>query len=184
MYAYTTDLSDGFFVKLWALCGELECSPLDLLGCWYSESGLHAAAHNHSGDASGIFQVMPSIAHGLGWDATDADLSRYRDLTAEEQLAWAQRYYAPHRGRLETAAACYVANFLPAFLPHADEPGYVLASTELRSTIYWANRAFDKANKGAITVGDLSAAIDRACTGPRWAEVVARVHASAPTVGA
>jgi hypothetical protein len=178
---YTSDLSDGFFDKLWAMCAKLKCAPLDLLACWYSESGLHAAAHNASGgDASGIFQLMPIIARGLGWNPNDATLAGYRALSAEDQLPWAARYYAPHAGQLPSSTACYLANWLPAFLAHASDPTFVLASTTVRLTIYNANRSFDHGGRGSILVADLGAAITRACTGPRWEEIVTRTQASAP----
>lgn len=180
MNQYTADLSDAFFVKLWDICGRLRCKPLDLLGCWMNESQLRSTARNASGNASGIFQLMPVIARGIGWDPRDTDLSRYRLLSAEEQLPWAERYYRPHAGLLVSATACYVANFLPALLPHAGDLSYILASHDLRPDVYWANRSFDRENKGTITVSDLKMAIGRACNGNRWAEVVARTNAAQP----
>lgn len=180
MNQYTADLSDGFFAKLWAMCGRLKCAPLDLLGCWFNESTVRATARNANGNASGIFQVMPFIARGLGWDPKDVDLTRYRLLSAEEQLGWAEKYYGPHAGHLANATACYLATFMPGLLSHAGEPGYVLASHDLRSEDYWANRGFDRDNKGTIVVGDLTLAIQRACQGSRWGEIVARAKASQP----
>jgi hypothetical protein len=180
MIQYTSDLSASFFTKLWAMCGRLKCAPLDLLGCWFNESTVRSTARNAAGNASGIFQVMPAIAAGLGWDPKDTDLTRYRLLDAEAQLEWAEKYYAPHAGKLVDATACYLANFLPALLAHAADPAYVLASHDLRSVVYWANRGFDRDNKGAIVVGDLTAAIQRACAGSRWGEIVARTNAAAP----
>lgn len=180
MNPLTADLSDGFFEKMWMLAARLRCKPSDLLGCWCNESNLRSTAHNANGHASGIFQLMPAIARGLGWDPKDLDLTRYRLLTAEEQLAWAERYYAPHAGQLGTATACYLCTFLPALLSHAGEPGFVLASHECRSEVYWANRSFDRENKGSIVVGDLTMAIARACVGARWNEVLARLAAAEP----
>lgn len=180
MNQYTADLSDAFFTKMWVVCGRLKCCPLDLLKCWMNESGVRSTARNASGNASGLFQIMPAIARGLGWDPKDMDLTRYRLLSPEEQLDWASRYYGPHAGLLVNSAACYVATFMPAFLAHAADPAWVMASTDVRQEDYWANRSFDRDEKGKIVVGDLTLAIERACRGPRWEEIAARLAATQP----
>jgi hypothetical protein len=185
MNQYTADLSDGFFVKMWAISARLGCHPLDLLRCWMNESGVRSTARNPRGNASGLFQLMPAIARGIGWDPKDLDLTRYRLLSPEEQLDWAARYYGPHAGKLVDSAACYLATFMPAFLAHASDPAWVMASTEIRADDYWANLSFDQKQpdgkrKGEIVVGDLTLAIERACQGPRWEEIAARLAAAQP----
>jgi hypothetical protein len=176
-YPNTADLDDDFFTSLAAMAARLGASPKDFLAVWYNESGVRATARNKAGNASGIFQIMPAIARGLGWDPQDTDLTRYRLLTATEQLPWAEKYYRPHAGKLGGIAAVYLANFLPALLAHADDMAYVLASHDMRSAIYWANRSFDATNKGSIVVADLEAATVRACQGARWEEILERAEA-------
>lgn len=174
----TEDLSDGFFAEVRAMSARVGAAPLDLLGCWMNESGVRSNAWNRGGDASGIFQAMPATLHGLHFPG---DHTAFRLLTAEEQLVWAEKYYSAYRGRLWSAAACYVATFLPALLIHATEPQYVLCG--IHGPFAWAyspNRSFDHAGHGYITVQDLADAITRACVGPRWAEIAQRLS---PTDG-
>jgi hypothetical protein len=173
-------LSADFFAPFGTMCGRLECAPVDLLSVAASESRLNPSAHNLRGDASGLWQLMPSTAKGLGWDVTnDPHLAAFRSLSAEAQLPWWERYFSPHRGLLVSAAACYVATFLPALLSHAGNPDYVLCGA--RGPLSWAyaaNQGFDPSHKGTILVSDLTAAIDRACAalGSVWTDALAHLE--------
>src|SRR5258706_10444854 len=123
----SADLSDQFFVDFVDMCERLNCDPLDLLGVAAYESGVRANAHNRNGNASGLWQLMPATARGLGWNvASDPNLEAFRGLDAVEQLPWFEKYFSPHRGKLVSAAACYVATFLPALLSHAGDSTYIL----------------------------------------------------------
>jgi hypothetical protein len=74
------DILDG----LLPMAARLEADPLDLAGCWLNESGLDPKAHNPHGEASGINQLMPDTARGLGWMAGD---ERWAELASiREQL--------------------------------------------------------------------------------------------------
>lgn len=175
-HPYTSDLDDAFFERLGELCRDEwgGCEPLDMLKCWYSESGVRASAHNPGGDASGIFQIMPSTLH----DALHADISmeNYRSLTATQQLEYARKYYAPHAGHLSSSGACYTATFLPALTSHGGDPEFVLCGEH--GPYVWAygpnKMAFDPDGKGYITVGDLTARINRVTSGNRWDEIASR----------
>lgn len=173
---YTADLSDGFFLKLINVCEELEASPLDMIGVMQNESGVRAAAKNPHADANGLIQFMGDTLRGLGW-LTGGDA--FRKLSAEEQVPFVRRYFAPHRGKLWSTGALYCATFLPALLQHADDPNFVLCGKA--GPLAWAyapNIGFDHATprKGTITVQDLSDAVARACTGARWNEVQDRMR--------
>lgn len=173
---YTPDLSDGFFLKLINACEEIEASPLDMIGVMQNESGVRAAAHNANGNASGIIQFMPFILHGLGWLTGDA---AFRLLSAEDQVPFVRRYFAPHKGQLGSTAALYCATFLPALLPNAGDPNFVLcAKGGTRDWAYGPNAGFDHAHKGTIIVQDLGDAVERACVGARWNEVQDRMRAA------
>jgi hypothetical protein len=156
MFEHTKDLPESFERAVLDLCAELgtpelPCKWRDLLGCWMSESDVRATALNHGGWASGLFQLMPDTARGLGWRHGDkrwevADAARasgnwqalsrtheslmreYTALSPLEQLRYARKFYLPSRGLLTSAAACYVKTFLPAELPHASNPGHVLCA--------------------------------------------------------
>jgi transglycosylase-like protein with SLT domain len=180
----SADLPDEFFPALAAMCERLGCEPLDLLGVAANESGIHAGAHNRNGDASGLWQLMPSTARGLGWQvASDPHLDAFRALGAVDQLPRFERYFNPYRGKLVSSGACYVATFLPALLPHAGDPTFVLCgSGGPLAWAYSANAGFDTGKTGVIRVSDLQAAVARATKflGARWSEIVTRVNAVSP----
>ena len=171
---YTQDLSDGFFLKLINVCEEFECSPLDMIGVMQNESGVRAAAKNPSADANGLIQFMGNTLKGLGWlNGGEA----FRKLSAEDQVPFVRRYFAPHKGKLWSTSALYCATFLPALLPHADDPNFVLCGKD--GPLAWAygpNIGFDRDRRGTIIVQDLGDAVARACTGARWNEVQDRMR--------
>lgn len=177
----TDDWSDVDVAAYRAFCANVG-SPLDApLGVWMNESACRAQAWNRAGDASGIFQLVPATARGLGWDTcADPHLAAFRALSVADQIAWAERYYGPHRGSLSDRGAVYVATFLPALLPQAGDPAYVLCSADPQSTYAWAYRAnagLDRGATGTITVADLAAAATRALNSPRGLELLDRVSA-------
>lgn len=153
----------------------LEGVVWDFLGVMaYEADGVRAGAHDPNGDASGLIQFMPDELASCGWHQGP---EAFRALTAEAQLPYVERYYAPHKGRLTSVAAIYVCTFLPAFLGHANEPTFVLCGAAgPLAWAYKANSGFDTAHKGTITPTDLVAAVARACVGGRWAEIVARMQ--------
>jgi hypothetical protein len=182
--AYTQDLSDGFFAELASSYG---ADAPNLLAVWQSESGLRAAAHNPNGDASGLCQLMPVIAKGLGWDEGDCTnpprLAHYRSLSAAAQLLpWVERYYAPWKSKLTSPELAYLATFLPAYLERpADElvPSLVIAAKKgPLGWAYEANMTFDPDRAGVITLGDLGAAVARNCHTARYSEAEARLAAA------
>jgi hypothetical protein len=174
---YTADWSDEDIVGLLAVARDVDADPLHLASCWMSESGLHPYAHNPHGNAVGLFQVIPPTLRGLGFFG---DWSDFASLSIGEQLKWARRYYARHRGRLVSPGACYLATFLPALMAHAAEPLFVLCSTTLHPEWYGPNRAtFDPDGRGYITVGDLTRRVEAVTRGPRWDEFASRVRDAA-----
>lgn len=173
---YTRDLADDFFPGLECVAAEVDAKPIHLLSVMMSESGVRADAHNPNGNASGLIQFMPATLVALGWRAGDP---AFRRLSATEQLPFVRAYFIPHRGKLVSGAACYVATFLPALLNHASDPAFVL--TARSGPLGWAyapNAVFDRNKDYAITVGELEDAIARNCRGPRWGELVARISRS------
>lgn len=172
-WKHTSDIADDFFPGLEAVAADVEAKPVHLLSVMMSESGVRANAHNPHGNASGLIQFMPATLVGLGWRAGHA---AFRELDATEQLPFVRAYFLPHRGRLVSAAACYVATFLPALLRHAHDASFVL--TAKNGPLGWAyapNAVFDRNKDYAITVRELDDAIARNCRGTRWAELTARL---------
>lgn len=175
------DIDDVFKHEFLGMCLRLGCRPADLLGVGLAESGMRAAAHNRDGHASGLWQIMPDTAAGLGWDAEDCEgegdqppLHTFRQLSAVRQLGLFERYFVQYRGRLVSAAACYVATFLPADLALAGDTAAVLVDKSQadpkrwrRGWAYASNASFDANRDLKIQVHELEDAIRRNAVGPR-----------------
>lgn len=174
MTRLTVDITDDDIHALGAMCASVGADPLDMASVAMSESGFRPDAHNRNGDASGVWQMMPATLHGLG----GGDIAAFRALSIAEQMPWWGRYYAPAKGRLASATACYLWTFLPARIGHATEPNYVLAAKgdERTGAVFSANAGFDRDGDLRIEVRELGLAIVRACVAaPRWTELEARI---------
>lgn len=163
-------MTPQFFQACKDLAHDLRCSSVyDLLGVMFYESGCQTSIKNRYTQAVGLIQFMPNTLRLLGYtDGVDA----FAALTHAQQMVYVRKYlerYAP----LPTMAHVYCAVFLPAFLPHAHEQDFILASKDgERSLIYRQNANFDHDRDGRIQVSELSAAVQRNCAGPRWLEIV------------
>lgn len=189
--ALTDDLSDGFFQKVRAMSTTLGCDPQDALKVWFSESiGIFADAKNPAG-AYGINQITD--LKGVGWTGTPDE---YLKLTAEEQLPFVEKYYAPYKGRLTSVSRLYQVNFLPATFNSVTTPDGVLAKKDgPYAWAYNANPALDPSNpkKGYITLDDLRKVVESAVGNAfklksgkgsykdRWKEIVDRLNAASST---
>ena len=171
----TSDWSDDDLAAYIAFCGNVGVDDVTVpITVWANESDNRTTAHNPSGDASGLCQMMPATMRALGY-VGDPTLADFRTLDVTGQLEWCTKYYAPHAGRIGTIARFYVANFLPALLEHADDPNFILCGQPApMSWCYYANIGFDRTRRGAIMVGDLVKAAN-AAVGPRTRELISRV---------
>lgn len=170
---HTTDLDDQFFPGLLGVAEAVQARPVHLLSVMMAESGVRASAWNRNGNASGLIQFMPATLVGLGWTSGH---EAFRKLTATQQLPYVRKYFHPHKGRLVSVGAVYVATFLPALLKHAHDPDFVLTAKGGRlSWAYEPNKVFDVDKNYAITVRELEDAVHRACRGARWVEIVSRL---------
>ncbi len=182
--ALTTDWSDAAFAALVAMASRLDTNPAWLLGFMYSESGCKTSAccRSPSGNpvAVGLNQLLcqgnPSNLQACGWTQ---GVPAYLAASVETQLPIVERYFAPHKGQLVSQDAVYLVNFLPADIAHGGDPSFVLVdprpASPRRAEFYHWNPGLDHDRKGYITVGDLGAAVVRACVGPRWSELSARL---------
>jgi hypothetical protein len=166
------DLSPGFFSELRPMCARLGCDPFDMLRVMYAESSVSAAAENAASGASGLIQLMPFNLPSVGWAGTP---QAFRQLSAEAQLPYVERYFEPWKAYgLTSVNRLYQAVFLPGTLSRGSSDGTVICERNgFLSEAYAANMSVDAGNKGYITVGDLHAAVDRRTTGQRWTEIVA-----------
>jgi hypothetical protein len=172
---FTTDLSDAFFDAARATATALRCDPVDLLAVMMAESGVSAAAHDPATGAAGLLLFPPRLLANLGWPGPGAT---FRELPAQAQLPYVRRYLQPYADRtLRPAARLYQTVFLPATLVLGSDPATVICGRDGPFAFaYEPNRAFDTAGTGAITVADLQSTLDRACRGPRWSEILFRLH--------
>lgn len=176
----TSDWTDADVGAFLDFCDAVEIIDETVpLQVWANESDNRAGAHNPNGDASGVFQLMPSTAGDLGYPlARDPHLVAFRASGVSGQLPWAAKFYGNHKGQVGTVARFYLCTFLPALLSCADDPNRILAGENgPLAWAYVANRGFDADGNGYIRVGDLVAAAVRA-TGPRTRELIGRVQAA------
>lgn len=98
------------------------CTPDEAMTCmaWESGRSFRPDVKNMAGSgATGLIQFMPTVAAALG-TTVDA-LAR---MSAEQQLDWVAKYFAPYRGHLANLADLYMAILWPAAIGKPD--GYVL----------------------------------------------------------
>lgn len=196
----TADIPDDFEAKFLKLCAKYDWEPFAVLKCWNSESQIKSHEQNPNGFASGLFQLMPDTAHGLGWMPGDPRwnsvaaarkandhlltagllkslMSGYIFLSATEQLDWAEKYYGP-KGPIHTPAECYVRTFLPAEKDHASNPDYVLCGINgpYKEAYIGNHQVFDRVGKGTIIVQDLIDRINAVWQGARVEEISTRIY--------
>lgn len=156
------DWTDTEVQVLVDVCSRLGCTVRALVGVMANESGCSPSAHNPGG-AVGLIQFEPDTLRDLGWNE---GTSAFALTDVIFQLGYVERYYSigsrkPYMGLSDTAA--YVGAFLPAYMPHADDPAYILCGDD--GPIRWAylaNRGFDVEHNGSISIGDLQRAADKA----------------------
>lgn len=193
----TRHLSSAFFVGVEAMAKSFRerGSPIDafdLLAVWNSESGVgkhRVGLPPYSRSFVGLNMMAKDHLPKLGWAGT---FDEYAQLPFDAQLPFVDRFYETNVraflggdwSKLGNAAQLYMMNFTPAFIRHGGDPDYVIARQGDPKTdwIYQANKYFDPARDGDITVRDLGLAIERAknaTPGARayWAELVARQKA-------
>jgi hypothetical protein len=131
-----------------------------------AESEFRTDIPNKEGSgAEGLTQMMPDVLLSLGWkpglpayDAAGGDFSR---APVSVQLDFAYKYFAYWRRRFGLAkwasrAQMYLANFLPADLPHGKDEGFILAGQGRRTKVYEQNwRALDRNRDGKILVAEV-----------------------------
>lgn len=187
---YTADLSDGFFAKLKEIGKRQNFRPEHALAVMLFESGLRASSIHPTAPASGIFGRMFK---------TRAEAVAFSQLSAEDQLPEYERYMSAYRNIPKPGAQnLYQLNFLPASaIPgqanyRGTSDDAVLAAKGGRGyggnedLYYRSNTVLDRDGDGAITVGDLRAALEAAqhANAAKWAEALARLgEDAAPSSG-
>lgn len=124
----------------------------DLLACMAFETGrtFSPSVRNAATDATGVLQFMPATARGLG-----TTVDALAAMTAEQQLPYVARYFAPMAHRLANLGDVYMAILYPPGIGQDDawvafHPG---------SREYLLNRGLDIDHDGAVTRGECVAKV-------------------------
>lgn len=119
------------------------------MACMAFETGrsFSPAVQNPRSSATGLIQFMESTARGLG--TTTAKLAK---MTAEDQLTYVERYFAPYSQRIQSLEDMYMAILWPKAI--GKKLDYVLwskANPDWLAKTYAANKGLDLNRDGQIT---------------------------------
>lgn len=154
LLAWGAKVSPSFRIGVRRIAEDLGCDPSDLMCAMAFESGrsFRPDVKNMAGSgATGLIQFMPAVAEELG-TSTDA-LER---MTADEQLDWVEKYFAPYRGKLKTLPDLYMAILWPAAI--GQPMSYVLfdANDHDHPARYRQNAGLDANKDGKVTKAEAS----------------------------
>lgn len=141
-------VSQEFKDKVMQIADRLGVNPNFLMAVMSFESGgtFSPSIKNAAGSgAVGLIQFMPATAAGLG-TSTQA-LAR---MTAEEQLEFVAKYFAPFKNKLKTIEDTYMA----VLLPKAVGKGADFVLFRKGTKAYQQNRGLDVNQDGTITAGE------------------------------
>lgn len=119
----------------------------DLMSCmaWESGESFSPSKKNMAGSgATGLIQFMPSTAKALG--TTTAALAK---MTAEDQLNYVWKYFAPFKGRLNNLGDVYMAILWPKAVGKPDS--YIVFNG---GVAYRQNAGLDTNKDGSVTRGE------------------------------
>jgi len=147
--------SQSFLNKVREIALNLGVNPNFLMAVMSFESGgtFSPSILNKAGSgAVGLIQFMPKTATGLG--TSTAALSQ---MTAEEQLEFVAKYFAPFKGRLKTIEDTYMA----VLFPKAVGKGSDFVLFKKPSIAFKQNSGLDINGDGSITVADATDKVRR-----------------------
>lgn len=152
-------------------------SPVWLGTVIAAESEFQKDTPNREGSgAVGLTQFMPDVLRALNWrpgtPAYDLAGGDFGKAPVGTQLEYVYRYFAGWRRRFglsrwRSRAQMYLANFLPADLPHGADGSFVLAQDQgRRPKVYEQNwKALDRNRDGKILVQEIELFLVAAITG-------------------
>ena len=151
--AWGAKVSPDFKARVIAMAAELGTNPDFLMSAMAFESGesFSPSVRNAAGSgATGLIQFLPSTATSLG-----TSVEALAAMTAEEQLAYVQKYLNPYKGRIGNLEDLYMSILRPAAIGKPDS--FVLFR---RGTIAYEENAGLDANKdGMVTKEEASAPV-------------------------
>lgn len=145
--AWGARVSAEFRRRVLAIAAGIGIDPSWLMACMAFETGrtFSPSVRNPASSATGLIQFMAATARDLG-TTTDALAA----MTAEAQLDYVARYFAPYRGKLRSLSDVYMAILWPAAVGKPDDA--VLWDADDRA--YLVNRGLDLDKDGAVTKGE------------------------------
>ena len=154
-------VSDTFIARLIWIVDDLdigygtEDGVGKMMGCMAWESGrtFDPAIINKAGSgATGLIQFMPATAVSLG--TTTSALAK---MSAEDQLNYVWKYFAPYKGKLKTLGDIYAAILWPKGVGKPDD--FVYWDKRTKPTTYRQNSGIDMDKDGAITKAEATAKV-------------------------
>lgn len=155
--AWGAKVSEAFRDKVRTIAADLGCAADDLMACmaWESGRSFRPDVLNMAGSgAVGLIQFMPTTAAGLGTSC--ATLAR---MTAEAQLDYVAKYFAPYKGKLHTLADIYMVILWPRAVGQPDN--YVLFHKDDADhpARYRQNAGLDTDHDGNVTKAEAAAKV-------------------------
>lgn len=172
------NVSQEFKDKVMQIADRLGLNPNFLMAVMSFETGstFSPKQRNFAGSgAIGLIQFMPTTAKALG--TSTEELGR---MSAEEQLDFVAKYFAPFKNKLKTIEDTYMAVLLPAAIGKGGD--HVLFRKGTKA--YDQNRGLDLNHDGAITVGEAAAKVrEQLGAAPTGTGEVLRRGVKSPEVG-
>lgn len=145
--AWGAKVSETFKERVLWIEQDLGVNADDLMSCmaWESGESFSPSKKNMAGSgATGLIQFMPSTAKSLG--TTTAELAK---MSAEDQLNYVWKYFAPFKGRLNNLGDVYMAILWPKGVGKPDS--YVVFNGGIA---YRQNAGLDTDKDGNVTRGE------------------------------
>lgn len=148
--AWGAKVSQVFRDRVKWIADELGVSASDLMACmaWESGRSFSPSIKNMAGSgATGLIQFMPATAKRLGTTTT-----ALAAMSAEDQLNYVYKYFAPYTGRLHGLSDLYMAILWPAAVGKPDD--YPLFTGGIS---YRQNAGLDANRDGKVTKAECAA---------------------------
>jgi len=144
---YVKENKKEFALKVTDICNQLNIKPEWLMFVMWFESKLNPQAVNPISGATGLIQITPSTARGLG--VTTDVLKRMSNV---QQLDYVLAYLRPYKGRMKRWIDVYLAVFYPKAM---GKPDFVITP----DIIAKQNKIFDLNKDLDISVKEIEAAL-------------------------
>ncbi len=148
-------VSEAFKQKVIQIAAQLQTNPNFLMAIMSFETGGSFSPSQKSfagSEATGLIQFMPKTAKGLG--TTTEALAK---MTAEAQLDFVAKYFAPFKGRMATVEDAYMAVLFPRAVGKPNSFVLFLKNTKA----YRQNKGLDLDGDGKITKAEAAFKVSR-----------------------